>query len=799
MNGHLTALVDQERIELFALLAGSRRLFQQAQTWVDDQGIAWIGIRLGEVGIALTWLGPGWLFDPLAQQERAEDYEARLRSMRQANQERHERRLAKAVTRLRLGGHAERLLWAIHAAVREAGSSLLTLSDRWLGQMVWGTQEPWPRHWHNHLLQTLRCLSLLHVARWQEDDPPPFGPGTALLNHVGDLRGFPEDRCDDRCPHNGVQRHHHVRVEIGPAFLGILEQFGKLDTESGIRTYTFPRGGPKFEGASLWAVGKTGNLAPVFLPAKLGEPAACAKMTADQHRLLQAIVRETTRAKRKSRKEVSEAETFTGNSIRSFHGGKLHPCSLLDPGTRYVGFNGNGKRKGQGYLLASEGGWLAKAGYAVDVVDTFLDDLTVLAELLGLIVVGVGHDNLFVDIKALQVLAATPAGRWNLRRLHVRVYTAADYLERWSGIFHGEGSKATCLTPLTEGMAILLATMKRKKISQRKLADGVRKDHSFLSKLFKGEKPWPIGLLEQVQRWLDQQEEPQARSCSTPTCSGRKKTRSQDASLLSLALALLRRGWSVVPQLPGAKKPCVKWKPYQDRLPTEEEWIEWASRWPGAGLALVLGPVSGIFVIDGDGQEAHRALLQRLGKEPLAPKVLSGSGKPYRYHLYFRCPDLSTKAKQTPWHPQLEFRGKGGIVVIPPSLHKSGNRYTWAKGQSPDDLDLPDVPPLVLEALKPVLMKRPLSVPSIRRKLSVTGIDASPRTLEFLSGQHADGPRWNDRLFNAACDLCGRDMPVEKAEPLLLAGAQPWNQGEAESALRTIRSAYSQPREPARK
>ena len=40
-----------------------------------------------------------------------------------------------------------------------------------------------------------------------------------------------------------------------------------------------------------------------------------------------------------------------------------------------------------------------------------------------------------------------------------------------------------------------------------------------------------------------------------------------------------------------------------------------------------------------DGPEGHAALLKKLGGEPSAPKSLSGSGKPDRYHLFFRHPD----------------------------------------------------------------------------------------------------------------------------------------------------------------
>jgi hypothetical protein len=202
--------------------------------------------------------------------------------------------------------------------------------------------------------------------------------------------------------------------------------------------------------------------------------------------------------------------------------------------------------------------------------------------------------------------------------------------------------------------------------------------------------------------------------------------------------------------------------------------------------------------VDVDGPEADAALAERLGGEPRAPKALSGSGKPHRYHLFFKHPELPTKAKMTPWDPHLEFRGRGGIVVLPPSLHKSGNRYAWAPGRSPDDLDLPELPPAILQALQPLPATRRRG-PAARAVPTPAGLDASPRTGAFLSGQYADGPRWNDRLFDAACDLSGRGLPLEAAEPLLLAGAQPWNAGEAELARKTITSAYAQPREPARR
>lgn len=76
------------------------------------------------------------------------------------------------------------------------------------------------------------------------------------------------------------------------------------------------------------------------------------------------------------------------------------------------------------------------------------------------------------------------------------------------------------------------------------------------------------------------------------------------------------------------------------------------------------------------------------------------------------------------------------------------------------------------------------------------GLQVSASTRRFLASSYAEGPRWNDRLFRAACDFAGRGIPPETAEPLLLAGARPWDETEREKALRTIDSAYSQTRAP---
>lgn len=269
--------------------------------------------------------------------------------------------------------------------------------------------------------------------------------------------------------------------------------------------------------------------------------------------------------------------------------------------------------------------------------------------------------------------------------------------------------------------------------------------------------------------------------------------------LRAVAIYLLL-GFSVVPQRPGAKSPCVKWKRYQDEQPSVEECYEWWYRqWPDAGVAIVLGPVSQLFVIDVDGTEAHEELVRRLGGVPEAPKVNSGSGKKDRYHLLFQHPDVATKAKATPWHPQLEFRGHGGIVIAPPSYHKSGMPYKWANGKSLDDLVLPQVPAAILDALTDDARRRRAPVDHVVRTVNLPCLpNLSRATQDFLAGKYANGPDWNRKTFAAACDMAGNGYSQADAEPMLLAGAQPWNATEMETVSTTIRSAFSEPREPAR-
>jgi hypothetical protein len=175
--------------------------------------------------------------------------------------------------------------------------------------------------------------------------------------------------------------------------------------------------------------------------------------------------------------------------IPSFNGRRTLRCSLLDAQADHVGFNGNGYRKGLGYRLTTPGGWLAKAGYPLTDAQAFLQDLASLADRLGLIVVGLqSSTGTCFALDQVQDLALTTVGRRTLDKMNVRIYTAADYINRWNTVFGWQGPSGAASPPVPDPVQALLPQMRRRNISYRALATAIGFDSSFLYKVLNGKK-----------------------------------------------------------------------------------------------------------------------------------------------------------------------------------------------------------------------------------------------------------------------------------------------------------------------
>src|SRR6266540_1324426 len=111
----------------------------------------------------------------------------------------------------------------------------------------------------------------------------------------------------------------------------------------------------------------------------------------------------------------------------------------------------------------------------------------------------------------------------------------------------------------------------------------------------------------------------------------------------------------------------------------------WWRRWPAANLALRTGVRFDVADVDGQpGVEALRALLTNADR-PLSsgPLARTGGGA---WHLLF-APTGSGSPKRV--LPGVDWRGRGGYVLVAPSAHPSGRRYRWVQ---PLTLELPQAP-----------------------------------------------------------------------------------------------------------
>ena len=240
MFGFPLILADAERAEQFLLLGRSRRLFDGFSVHTDRDGNVWATKTVASHTFAATWLGPGWVFNAIAQERWADDLKVRRQAMLDATPERHRQELVEAVAaNLRLGMTAERLLWLIHQQVLRHRSSLLRLPDYLLADAIWGTKKR-PTHWRKEILEVLKSLTWIHVAAGPIDDSTPLGTDTALLTYVADLRGTAGDVCGEGCERGGVKGHHHYLINVCRGFLGILEQFAQSEDDAGVRAYAFP-------------------------------------------------------------------------------------------------------------------------------------------------------------------------------------------------------------------------------------------------------------------------------------------------------------------------------------------------------------------------------------------------------------------------------------------------------------------------------------------------------------------------------------------------------------------------------
>jgi Bifunctional DNA primase/polymerase, N-terminal len=121
----------------------------------------------------------------------------------------------------------------------------------------------------------------------------------------------------------------------------------------------------------------------------------------------------------------------------------------------------------------------------------------------------------------------------------------------------------------------------------------------------------------------------------------------------------------------------------------------WWHRWPQANLGLATGVMFDALDVDGaGGLAALREFTCTVGLRLPGPLVATGGGG---WHAWFRPTRLGNRPPRGLAH--VDWRGRGGAVLAPPSRHISGRSYRWLRGL--DHAPLPEVPAALRARLDP--------------------------------------------------------------------------------------------------
>ncbi len=152
----------------------------------------------------------------------------------------------------------------------------------------------------------------------------------------------------------------------------------------------------------------------------------------------------------------------------------------------------------------------------------------------------------------------------------------------------------------------------------------------------------------------------------------------------------------------AGKHPILK--DWPDRATTDPTLIErWWGRTPDANIAVATGSGSGIFVLDVDGPEGERSLIELERHHGPLPELFTMSwtgGAHAGWQAFFAYPEGRTIGNSGGrLGAKIDTRGTRGLVVLPPS--RTVNVYRWETDRNPVELPPAEAPDWLIDLLDP--------------------------------------------------------------------------------------------------
>lgn len=248
-------------------------------------------------------------------------------------------------------------------------------------------------------------------------------------------------------------------------------------------------------------------------------------------------------------------------------------------------------------------------------------------------------------------------------------------------------------------------------------------------------------------------------------------------TLRHAAMTLAGLGHPVFPLAPRTKLPAISKERGGNGLYDATDDVSRIDRWwrrhPDCNIGVRTGVSFDVWDIDDPSE------LSDEGKHYVAnaegPTAVTGKGG---LHILVRPTGMGNRAG---FIPGCDWRGAGGYIVAPPSIHPNGETYAWLDGCGVRE-PIPDVPDWLLAQLRPPEpVRAPVSLPAGRPKDGGAAILAGlVRTvLQAQNGARNHALNWAS--YRLSEHIAAGRVPAEAGVRALLEAAAAAGLGESES------------------